>query len=562
MVDPFFDAHAPTMYRVVLYAPDRGVLYDGRTLDATGIGGGITARLSMVAALAAFGHDVTAYVDCAAPVDHAGVRYRPLDTLTRVDCDVLVAIATGNATSLALPPEVPVNARLRIAWFQGAKPHRIETEALDPDYIYVPSNFLRDVCVERWGMPPERVFVCYNGIQQERFEIAAADERTPPRDPYALVYIGPQAKGLEAAIQIQRRLRAEDPRYHLDILGGNRLWSQPDPPVPGEPGVRWVGMLGQADLVPRLFGYEYCVAPQAMDEGFGIAVQEAKRAGVLVIASDVGAFSELIRTGQDGFLVSEPHASRASEDHFVRVILQLAGDPVERARLRANAMRTSWSWMLAARTWTAHWDHVLERPLSSTEPAPSGESFLELPDGRHSTSTGYYQPGVYPFSPMHDRLGAMDREAAARSTAMATDLLHRRQKTVAHITAEWVGPLRQTLLERIRYAEIMETRVDELSAQVRALTGALARRPVAAPAMTRPDESADAARDESRRQLDACTEELVLGTAVRETRSELTARPGDWHRRWRRLARQVIQTFWGRVRARRRPLLSGRNDPG
>ena len=393
-------------YRVVLYAPDRGVLYDGRTLDATGIGGGITARLSMVAALAAVGHDVTAYVDCAAPVDHAGVRYRPLDTLTQIDCDVLVAIATGTATSLALPPEVPVNAGLRIAWFQGAKPHVIETEPLAPDYIYVASNFLRDVCVERWGLPPERVFVCYNGIQQERFEIAAADERTPARDPFALVYIGPRPKGLDAAIQIQRRLRAEDARYHLDILGGNRLWSQPDRPIPDEPGVRLVGMVGQADLVPRLFGYEYCLAPQAMEEGFGIAVQEAKRAGVIVLASDVGAYGELIRTGQDGFLIPEPHPSPAAEDHFVRVILQLAGDPAERARLRVNAMRTPWSWTLAAKTWTAHWDHVLGRSRLSAETAPSGEAFLELPDGRHFTSTGYYEPSVYPPADLVRRHGA------------------------------------------------------------------------------------------------------------------------------------------------------------
>ena len=344
-------------------------------------------------------------MDCAAPVDHAGVRYRPLDTLTQVDCDVLVAIATGAATSLALPPGVPVNARLRIAWFQGYKAQQLETDPLAADYFYVASNFLRDVCVERWGKPPDRVFVCYNGIQQERFEIAAADTRTPSRDPFALVYIGPQAKGLAAAMQIHRRLRAEESRYHLDVLGGNRLWSMADPPI-DEPGVRLVGMLGQADLVPRLFEYEYCLAPQVAEEGFGIAVQEAKRAGAIVLASRVGAFSELIRTGQDGFLIPEPHPTPAAEDHFVRVILQLAGDPAERARLRANAMKTPWSWTLAARTWTAHWDHVLARPLSSPESARNGESFLDLPDGRHFTSTGYYVPGVYPLSPMHDRLGA------------------------------------------------------------------------------------------------------------------------------------------------------------
>jgi hypothetical protein len=171
-------------------------------------------------------------------------------------------------------------------------------------------------------------------------------------------------------------------------------------------------MLGQSDLVPRLFGYEYCLAPQTAPEGFGIAVQEAKRAGAVVLASEVGAFGELIRTGQDGFLIPEPYLSPAAEDHFVRVILQLARDPAERARLRVNAMRTPWSWTLAAKTWTAHWDHVLRRARSSTEPAP----FLDLPDGRHFTSTGYYAPEVYPLSPMHDRLALASVTAPGRGS--------------------------------------------------------------------------------------------------------------------------------------------------
>jgi glycosyltransferase involved in cell wall biosynthesis len=171
-------------------------------------------------------------------------------------------------------------------------------------------------------------------------------------------------------------------------------------PLHGAPGPFWKQVWKQ-DLVPRLFGCEYCLAPQAAPEGFGIAVQEAKRAGVIVLANEVGAFGELIRTGQDGFLIAEPYPSPESEGHFVRVILRLARDPAECARLRVNAMRTPWSWSLAARTWTAHWDHVLERP--------GGESVLDLPDGRHFTSTGYCAPGVYPLSPMHDRLGAVGR---------------------------------------------------------------------------------------------------------------------------------------------------------
>ncbi len=39
-------------YRVVIYCPDRHIVYDGRTPDEIGVGGGITARVRMARALA------------------------------------------------------------------------------------------------------------------------------------------------------------------------------------------------------------------------------------------------------------------------------------------------------------------------------------------------------------------------------------------------------------------------------------------------------------------------------------------------------------------------------
>jgi phosphatidylinositol alpha-mannosyltransferase len=157
-------------------------------------------------------------------------------------------------------------------------------------------------------------------------------------------------------------IRAADERFHLGIFGGGRLWGRGDEAPSAEPGVTFHGMLGQSALVPRLFGFEYLLAPQAMEEGFGIGVQEAKRAGQIVVVSDVGAFGELVRHGEDGFLVSEPHTSAACHDRMAQIILQLSFDPERRARIRAHAMRTPWSWVTSARAWTAHWDHVLSPP--------------------------------------------------------------------------------------------------------------------------------------------------------------------------------------------------------
>lgn len=393
-------------YTIVLYSPDRAIQYDGRTPEETGIGGGIMARLSLLEAFAALGHSVTAYVNCAERIRHKGVDYVPLDQLESITCDVLIAISTGGDLTFAPLQQVPVQASLRLVWVQGV-PQPQGIDIVKPDYIYAASNFLRDVFVDRWGHSSDKLFVCYNGIRQDIFE--ALDAAPPARDPFAISYIGPPEKGLAASIQILRRLRAVDERYHLDVFGGDLLWGKRKDGVPSEPGVRFMGMLGQQALIPLLYQYEYCLAPQAIEEGFGIAVQEAKRAGQIVLASRVGAFGETVSSSYDGMLFDEPHMSDACHDRMAATILQLATDPARRERIRQNAQRTPWSWALAATAWVAHWDHVLRRSPAPTVTAKTGEQWIALPDGLHSETSGGYVPAPYPASSMRAQIGEARR---------------------------------------------------------------------------------------------------------------------------------------------------------
>jgi polysaccharide pyruvyl transferase CsaB len=385
-----------TGLRIAIYAPDRARTYDGRTRDEVGVGGGITARLSMAEALAALGHHVTAYVHCEAPLTHRAVSYVPVGLVTAIECDVLIAISTGGAMTLAPLRTVQVDARIRILWVQGV-PQPKDIDAVRADYVYVASNFLRGVCAKEWRIPPNRLFVSYNGLHQDTFREAAAD--APPRDPFAIAFIGPPEKGLESCIRVLRAIRMQEPRFHLDILGGAALWGRAQQPPAAQEGVIFRGLLGQRDLARELFRYEYLLALQDMAEGFGIAVQEAKRAGIIVFASAVGAFPELIRHGSDGYLVHGAESSDSAQGAAARLLLDLSRDPLRRDRIRRRAMETPWDWQLAARTWTEHWRWVLSRP------AGAAPSFLDLPDGRHRLTDGLYFPSVYPLSPLNERLG-------------------------------------------------------------------------------------------------------------------------------------------------------------
>ncbi len=380
-------------YHVVLYSPDRGEIYDGNTPDERGIGGGITARVALLAALAHLGHRVEAVVNCAARVEIDGVTYIPLDEVAEINCDVLIGCSTGGALSFEPLANLRISARLRLIWVMGS-PQPAHIDQLQPDIYLVASNFLRDVVTRRWDVTPKHVFVMYMGLKQWLFEQAEANP--VERDPYALVYTGHPSKGLNAAISVLRRLRIHDDRFHLDVYGGNALWGSQFSTEIDEPGVTFHGLTGQRDLIPRLYQYGFCIALQEMEEGFGIAVQEAKRAGVIVIANDGSSFPEAIANGIDGFLMRERYDDPACHSRVTDLILSLVSDPDRMARIRRAARRTPWDWDTAARTCVQLWDWQLGKTHPPVE-IFNDVTMARFADGLHDLETGYfYQSPVIP----------------------------------------------------------------------------------------------------------------------------------------------------------------------
>jgi polysaccharide pyruvyl transferase CsaB len=379
-------------YHIVLYSPDRGIVHDGRTPDERGIGGGITARVALLAALARQGHRVSAVVNCSQRAVIDEVEYIPLDEGSAIRCDVLIATATGGDLSFAPLESVAVDARLRLLWVMGTpQPDRIDL--VQPDAIIAASNFLRDVIVGRWGQPHRDICVIHHGLHQARFTDVEA--HPPRRDPYALVYLGHPSKGLDAAAAALRRLRIIDTRYHLDVYGGDALWSATgSAPMDDEPGVRFMGLVGQQALIPRLYEYGFCLALQAMEEGFSIAVQEAKRAGVIVIANSGSSFPEAIRNGIDGFLIHEPHDSAACHQRAVELILNLVSQPEQMERIRQAARQTPWDWDILAQTWTAYIALRLgDAPTPSAE-VIDGAALARFPDGWRDLASGRFFPSL------------------------------------------------------------------------------------------------------------------------------------------------------------------------
>jgi glycosyltransferase involved in cell wall biosynthesis len=382
-------------YKVVFYCPDRHLTYDGRTPRETGIGGGITARVRMAEALARAGHDVTSIINCSHAHVYQNVNYIPLDEAETIDTQILIMNTSGDRYDLLPILDLKPRASLRIVWVSGTdKPGGLDSVGFN--FIYAKSNFLREVVLKDWGVPKEKIFVSYNMFPAEYFN--QARYRSPERDPYRLIYFSHPSKGLDAAIDVLRRLREIDDRFRLFVYGGNKLWAQEDGDIPSLPGFEYHGLLGQEALVAEIFKSTYSLNLQNRREPFPNAVLEAMRAGCVIIASAVGAYPEIIQQGWNGFVIPGDANEDEARSAAAHLIAELSRHPELVSLIGCNAATIPWDGQRMVQTWQRHWDSLLEEdggaaspPIDALLACPGCDSSLSLyPDGYRCSRCGRY----------------------------------------------------------------------------------------------------------------------------------------------------------------------------
>ena len=383
-------------YRVVFYSPDRHIVYNGRTPFEVGVGGGITARVRMSRALARLGHEVVMVANCPRHEWIDAVEYVPLDDVRRLEGDVFIANTSGGGYDLSSLPGVRLEFVMQIVWTSGtARPRGLEHSRID--LIYAKSNFLRGVVRGEWQVPFVPIFVAYNGFEESLFD--EAERCALVREPHRLVYFSHPSKGLEAAIDVSRRLREVDPRFHLVVFGGPRLWGEREGALPGADGVDYRGLIGQGELAAELLRCSFSLHLQSRLEPFGMALTEAMRAGLIALASPVGAHPEIVRDKVDGLLVEGDVASPAAAGTAADRILELFDRPERLDLIRAAARHVPWSSDLMARVWTDHWSWWIGRGRgASMNPMRYGPhrcadcagGIIILADGGHCMQCGLY----------------------------------------------------------------------------------------------------------------------------------------------------------------------------
>ncbi len=386
------------MYRVVFYCPDRHIVYDGSTPYKVGVGGGVTSRVRMARALASQGQSVIVIANCKQRTEIDLVQYFPLDEILSIDADILIMNTSGGDFDLTPILELDVKTRLSILWASGIRPPN-GIELLSYDFVYAKSNYLRDIIENEWNLLCEKIFVAYNVFDEDLF--IGKDVSRLHRDPFRLIYASHPDKGLESAIRVLRVLRSKDPRYHLVVCGGPKLWGEKGTLEFTDPGIKYLGLIGQKQLTQELLKSSYSMNLQAIREVFGMLITESMRAGCVVIASNVGAYPEIIQDGINGFLLEGDHRSEEIIQRAADLICELSKDIDKLALIRRNAQRVIWTSMLLARVWIDHWNWVLKGSdlrnnsgaLLAVQPCREcGKDQLLFSDGNHCVSCGKYSP--------------------------------------------------------------------------------------------------------------------------------------------------------------------------
>ncbi len=379
------------LYQVIIYCPDKHILYDPSTPERKGVGGGLMARIRLAQALANLGHRVTLLSHVPREAWHRGVRYLPLSQAGRAQsADVLLMISSGGALSLQQALELNVDARLREIWLQGTIPIQ-GIEHLDYDVVVGASNFICDVVEREWGLARAKLYSIYNGAALANLSWW---QPHPMRDPYALVYTSHPSKGLNASLEVLKRLRQQDERFRLHVFGGDALWGGADQKVDA-PGVVYHGTQGQQKVLRALLNANISLNLQNRLEPFGMVVTEAMKHGAIPVASAAGAYTETIRHGYDGFLIEGDAESSLVHQQAAEFILALSHTPAYAEYIRHNALQMPWTWERQAQTWLQHWDWLLNKKghlfkLGGFACPRCQGSWLATADGYHCVECGFY----------------------------------------------------------------------------------------------------------------------------------------------------------------------------
>lgn len=335
----------------------------------TGIGGSETACIEVCKHLAALGHKVTVFSDCAGhegAVD--GVEYKHYGKFAGADCDVFIssrqpAIMDHN-----------IRASLKLLWV-----HDIHVGQPNPKMHEWLLKFDRILCLTEWHrqfflslyqwLHPASVIVTRDGLDPARFltgEPGARQNR--------LIFSSSANRGLDVLLDLFPRVRAQVPDAELHVFYGWESWETSarrtnnhaelqqiaglKKRLAETEGVTWRGRVDQQTLAREMMQAKVWAYPTAFAETYGIGAIEAQAAGCVPITSALAALNE---TARFGILLPGANTDPAYQEAWVRETVACLRNEDKRAQIAAAGRQWALglTWQSLAADWSRMFDQLI-----------------------------------------------------------------------------------------------------------------------------------------------------------------------------------------------------------
>jgi glycosyltransferase involved in cell wall biosynthesis len=218
-------------------------------------------------------------------------------------------------------------------------------EYAQAERILVLSSFARQTFLDE-GTSDDKLIVLPLGADVAAFRpaagvAAARERRIRAGAPLRVVCVGTVSyqKGLAALAEVARRVDGR--RIEMTIVGP-ALAESADVlrRLEDRPGVRVVGYVPQRDL-PAIYAEADVFFFPTVQDGYGMVLAQAQAAGLPVLATTHSAAPDVIREGENGWLV-EPKDAQAMAD----ILMRCDADRPALAAMAGRVYRDGWS-----RTW-------------------------------------------------------------------------------------------------------------------------------------------------------------------------------------------------------------------
>jgi glycosyltransferase involved in cell wall biosynthesis len=219
------------------------------------------------------------------------------------------------------------------------------------------SEFDRRLALEHRLMPASKITVVHNALPDVDASLHAKPERTPPR----IIMVARLEAPKDPLTAVAALAELRELEWHCELIGDGPLRAELEAAL-RQAGIEdRVNLLGARDDVPARLAAAQIFMLSSCREGFPLSVLEAMRAGLPVVASNVGGISEAL-VPECGALV-EPSSASA----LAAALAPLIRDPELRRRQgvagRARFLAEFQFDVHVRRAWAVYADAIEQGPL-------------------------------------------------------------------------------------------------------------------------------------------------------------------------------------------------------